>query len=64
MAVAQPYRFEMDLVRNPFSLSVAWFFVIDLKSILKPVFERKIHEKKFLDTKNFLKADIHKSTYI
>ena len=41
------------------SESAAWFFVIILKFIFTSIFEIKIHEKKFLDTKkiSFSKAD-------
>ena len=53
MAVAQPYSFSIDFVRNPISGSTAWFFVIILKFIFTPIFEIKIQEKKFLDNKKF-----------
>ena len=53
MAVARPYGFEIDFVRNPLSGSAAWFPVIILKFIFTPIFGIKIHEKKFLDTKNW-----------
>ena len=44
---------------NPIFESSAWFFVIILKFIFTSIFEIKIHEKKFLDTKkiSFSKAD-------
>ena len=45
MAVAPPYGFEIDFVRNPISGSAAWFFVIILKFISELIFEVKIHEK-------------------
>ena len=63
MAVARPLGFEMDFVRNPISGSAAWFFVIILKFIFTPIFEIKVHEKKFLDTKknSFSKPDFHYS---
>ena len=51
MAVARPYGFEIDFVRNPISGPAAWFFVIILKLIFTPIFEIKIYEKKLLDTK-------------
>ena len=61
MAVARPYGFEIDFLRNPFSGSAVWFFVIILKFILTPIFEIKIHVEKFLDTKkiSFSKSDFH-----
>ena len=39
--------------------SAAWFFVIILKFFFTSIFEIKIHEKKFFDTKkiSFSKAD-------
>ena len=48
MAVAWPYGFEIDFVRNPISRSAAKFFVTTLKLIFTPIFEIEIHEKKFL----------------
>ena len=60
MAVARPLGFEIDFVRKPISGSAAWFFVIILKIIFKPIFEIEIHGKKILDTKKkfpiFIKA--------
>ena len=53
MAVARPYGFEIDLVRNPISGSAASFFAVILKFIFTPNFKIKIHEKKFLHTKKF-----------
>ena len=66
MAVARPLGFEIDFVRNPISGSAAWFFVIILKFILTPIFEIKVHEKKFLDTKkiSFSKPDFQYSIYL
>ena len=40
MAVAQPYGFEIDFVRNPISGSAARFFVLILKFIFTPVTDR------------------------
>ena len=51
MAVARPYGFEIDFVRNPISGSAAWFVVIILKFTFAPIFEIKIYEEKFLFTK-------------
>ena len=47
------------LRRDPIFESASWFFVIILKFIFTSIFEIKIHEKKFLDTKkiSFSKAD-------
>ena len=45
MAVARPYGFEIDFVRNPISGSAAWFFVIILKFIFTPIYQIKISEK-------------------
>ena len=45
MAVARPFSFEVDFVRNPISGSAAWFFVIFLKFIFTSIFEIKINEK-------------------
>ena len=61
MAAARPYGFRIDYVRNPISGSTVWFFLIILKSIFTIIFETKIHEKKFLDTKknSFSKVDFH-----
>ena len=53
MAVALPYGFQIDFVRNPISGSASWFFIIILKFIFTPILEIKIHTKKFFDTKNF-----------
>ena len=66
MAAARPYGFEIDFVRNPISGSAAWFFVIILKFILTPIFEIKIHEKKFLGTKknSFSKPDFKTPRYL
>ena len=36
---------------DPIVESAAWFFVIILKFIFKSIFQIKIYEKKFLDTK-------------
>ena len=47
MTFARPYGFEIDFVRSPISGSAAWFFVIILRFILTPIFETKLHEKKF-----------------
>ena len=54
------------LRRDPIFESSAWFFVIILKFIFTSIFEIKIHEKKFLDTKkiSFLKADFYETTQI
>ena len=66
MAVARPYSFEIEFVINCITETAAWFFVIILKFIFTRIYEIKIYEKKFLDTKKkfILKADFHKSTYI
>ena len=44
---------------DPIFESAAWFFVIFLEFIFTSIFEIKIHEEKFLDTKkiSFSKAD-------
>ena len=61
MAVARPYGFEIDFVRNPFSWSAAWFFVIILKLIFTAIFDIKIHEEKSLTEKiSFPKPDFDK----
>ena len=52
MAVARSYGFEIHLMGNPISGSAAWFFVIVLKFIFKPIFELKIHEKISCHQKN------------
>ena len=51
MAIARPYSFEIDFVRNSICGS-AGFFNIILKFILTPIFEIKIYEKKSLKQKN------------
>ena len=51
MAIARPYGFEIDIVRDPISESTSWFIVIILKFISTPIFVIKIYEKKFHDTK-------------
>ena len=51
MAVARPYGFEIDFVRNLISGSAAWFFVIIVKFIFTSIFKIKIFEKKFLTPK-------------
>ena len=53
VAVAQSLSFEIDIARNPFSASAAWFFVIILKFIFTAIFEIKFYVKKFLGTKKF-----------
>ena len=45
MAVARPYGFVIDFVRNLISRSAAWFSLIILKFFFTPIFETKIHEK-------------------
>ena len=61
MAVARPLGFVIDFVRNPFSGSAAWFFVIILKFIFTAIFEIKNHVKKFLGIKkiSFSKPDFY-----
>ena len=61
VTIARPYGFEINFVRNPFSGSAWWFFVLILKFIFRPIFEIKIHAKKFLDILkiSFSKADFH-----
>ena len=54
MAVARPNGYKIDFVRNPISGSAAWFFVLILKFIFKPIFEIKIHEKNFINQHIFL----------
>ena len=56
MAVAQPYGFEIDFVRNPFSGSASWFFVIILKFLFTPIFEIIIHAKNSVAPKNLMTA--------
>ena len=65
MADAQPYAFKVDFVRNPISEPAAQFFVYILNFIFSPIYEIKISEKKFLNTKiiSFSKADFQKSSY-
>ena len=48
---------------DPIFESAAWFFVIILKFISTSIFEIKIHEKKFRDTKKilFTKVDFYKA---
>ena len=67
MAVARPYVFEIDFVRNPISESAVWFFVIN-KFIFRPIFEIKIHvpwhhggapKKKFIFEARFSSAYIY-----
>ena len=53
MAVARPYGFKIDFVRNPISAPATWFFVIILKFIFTLIFEIKIHEKNSLTPKKF-----------
>ena len=50
MAVARPYGFQIDFVRNPISGSAVWFFVIILEFIFTPIYEILISEKKFHGT--------------
>ena len=56
-----PIGSKIDFKGDPIFESAAWFFVIILKFIFTSIFEIKIHEKKFLDTKKFLfpKADFY-----
>ena len=51
MAVARPYGFEIDFVRNPISGSTSWCLVIILAFILTPIFEINIHAKKSVTQK-------------
>ena len=62
MAVARPYGFGIDLVRNPIFGSAAWFFVIILKLIFKAIFKSKFMKKiPWREKKNsFSKPDFHK----
>ena len=53
MAVARPYGFEIDFVRNPISES-AWFFDIILKFIFTSILKIISREKKPLTPKNFI----------
>ena len=46
MAVARPYGYKMNFVRNRFSESAARFFVIILKFIFTFIYEIKIFKKK------------------
>ena len=66
MADARPYSFGIEFMINCITETAGWFFVIILKFIFTRIYEIKIYEKKFLDTKKkfILKADFHKSTYI
>ena len=61
MAVARPYGFEIDFVRNrSYFSSSCMIFRYCVKFILTPIFEIKISEWKFFGTKkSFLKADFH-----
>ena len=52
-AVARPYSFEIDFVRNLFSGSAWWFFVIILKFILHPFLKSKFMRKNTLTPKKF-----------
>ena len=65
VAVARLYGFEINFVRNPISGSDTWIFIMILKFIFTLIFEIKIHEKKFLDTRkiSFSKPNFHKPTY-
>ena len=55
MAVARPYGFEIDSVRNPISSwSAACFFVIVIKFIFTHIFEIEIHKKNSLIPKKFI----------
>ena len=53
-----PIGSKIDFKGNPIFETAARFFVIILKFIFTSIFEIKIHEKKFLDTKkiSFSKA--------
>ena len=53
MAVAWPYGFEIDFLRNPIFRSAACFLIIILKFILTAIFYIKIHEKNSLTPKKF-----------
>ena len=59
-----PIGSKIDFKRDSIFESAALFFVIMLKFIFTSIFEIKIHEKKFLDTKkiSFSKADFYKAT--
>ena len=66
MAVEGQNGFGIDFLRNAFSGSAAWFFVIILKFNFTPIYDIEISEKKFFDTKkiSFFKTDFHNSPYI
>ena len=51
---------KIDFWEDPIFESAAWCFVVILKFIFTPIFEIKIHEKNFLDTKkiSFSKSDL------
>ena len=51
VGLKSPNGSEIDFLRNLISDSAARFFVKVLKFILSPIFEFKIHEKKFLTPK-------------
>ena len=59
VGLVSPIGSKIDFKGDPIFESAAWFFVIILKLILTPIFEIKVHEKKFLDTKkiSFSKPD-------
>ena len=63
MAVARPYGFEINFVRNPMSGSAVWCFVIILEFIFKPIFAIKIHEKNSLTPKNFIRKHSGRKTF-
>ena len=49
--LVSPIVSKIDLKGDPIFQSAAWFFVIILKFVFTSIFEKKIHEKKILDTK-------------
>ena len=59
MELVSPIGSKIDFWGYPIFESTAWFFVIILKFIFKPIFKIQIHEKNFLDTKkiSFSKAE-------
>ena len=65
MALAQLLGFKIDFLRNLFSRSAEWFFVIILKFIFTPSFGSKVHVKKFLgiEKNSFSKPGFHKTIY-
>ena len=62
MAVARPYGFEIDFLRNPISWSAEYFFIFIIIFTLKLIFGVKIYGKKILGSRKISSSTYSKET--